>query len=234
EKRQLLQNLNDTAAPYPQSTVYQWFEAQSQQIPDQAAVIDGDKQITYRQLNERANRLARTLRARGVQADQPVAIISRNSIELVTGILAILKAGGAYVPIDPEYPQDRIQYILEDSKAGIILMPRDVRLQITYEGVVILLDEESSYHEEAFNLEPLSNANHLAYVIYTSGSTGKPKGVLIEHRGLSNYIWWAKEVYVKNEKTNFPLYSSISFDLTVTSIFTPLVTGNKIIVYDGE
>ncbi|MCY8701099.1 non-ribosomal peptide synthase/polyketide synthase [Bacillus spizizenii] len=234
EKRQLLQNLNDTAAPYPQSTVYQWFEAQSQQIPDQAAVIDGDKQITYRQLNERANRLARTLRARGVQADQPVATISRNSIELVTGILAILKAGGAYVPIDPEYPQDRIQYILEDSKAGIILMPRDVRQQITYEGVVILLDEESSYHEEAFNLEPLSNANHLAYVIYTSGSTGKPKGVLIEHRGLSNYIWWAKEVYVKNEKTNFPLYSSISFDLTVTSIFTPLVTGNKIIVYDGE
>lgn len=71
-------------------------------------------------------------------------------------------------------------------------MPRDVRQQITYEGVVILLDEESSYHEEAFNLEPLSNANHLAYVIYTSGSTGKPKGVLIEHRGLSNYIWWAK------------------------------------------
>lgn len=119
EKRQLLQTLNDTAAPYPQTTVYQQFEAQSQQTPDQAAVIDKDEQLTYRQLNERANQLARTLRAKGVQADQPVAIISRNSVELVVGILAILKAGGAYVPIDPEYPQDRIQYMLEDSKAGL-------------------------------------------------------------------------------------------------------------------
>ncbi|MGN9865284.1 non-ribosomal peptide synthase/polyketide synthase [Bacillus swezeyi] len=234
EKRHLLQTLNDTAAPYPQTTVYQQFEAQSQQTPDQAAIIDKDEQLTYRQLNERTNQLARTLRAKGVQADQPVAIISRNNIELVVGILAILKAGGAYVPIDPEYPQDRIQYMLEDSKAGIVLMQHDVRQQLAYEGVTVLLDEESSYHEDASNLEPLSHANHLAYVIYTSGSTGKPKGVLIEHRGLTNYIWWAKEVYVKGEKTNFPLYSSISFDLTVTSIFTPLVTGHTIIVYDGE
>ncbi|MED1018427.1 non-ribosomal peptide synthase/polyketide synthase [Bacillus atrophaeus] len=234
EKTHLLQTLNDTSAPYPQKAVYQLFEDQSQRTPDQAAVIDKDEQLTYRQLNERANQLARTIRAKGVQADHPVAIISRNSIESVVGILAILKAGGAYVPIDPEYPQDRIQYMLDDSQAGIVLMQRDVREQLTYKGVTVLLDEESSYHEDASNLEPLSDANHLAYVIYTSGSTGKPKGVLIEHRGLTNYIWWAKEVYVKGEKTNFPLYSSISFDLTVTSIFTPLVTGNTIIVYDGE
>ncbi|MGW8460335.1 non-ribosomal peptide synthase/polyketide synthase [Bacillus atrophaeus] len=234
EKRHLLQTLNDTAAPYPQTAVYQLFEEQSQRTPDQAAVIDKDEQLTYRQLNERANQLARTIRAKGVQADHPVAIISRNSIESVVGILAILKAGGAYVPIDPEYPQDRIQYMLDDSQAGIVLMQRDVREQLNYKGVTVLLDEESSYHEDASNLEPLSDANHLAYVIYTSGSTGKPKGVLIEHQGLTNYIWWAKEVYVKGEKTNFPLYSSISFDLTVTSIFTPLVTGNTIIVYDGE
>ncbi|MBT2572354.1 amino acid adenylation domain-containing protein, partial [Bacillus sp. ISL-51] len=234
EKRHLLQTLNDTSAPYPQTAVYQLFEEQSQRTPDQAAVIDKDRQLTYRQLNERANQLARTLRAKGVQADHPVAIITRNSIESVVGILAVLKAGGAYVPIDPEYPQDRIQYMLDDSQAGIVLMQRDVREQLTYKGVTVLLDDESSYHEEASNLEPLSDANHLAYVIYTSGSTGKPKGVLIEHRGLTNYIWWAKEVYVKGEKTNFPLYSSISFDLTVTSIFTPLITGNTIIVYDGE
>ncbi|MEC2307910.1 non-ribosomal peptide synthase/polyketide synthase [Bacillus atrophaeus] len=234
EKRHLLQTLNDTSAPYPQTTVYQLFEEQSQRTPDQAAIIDKDEQLTYRQLNERANQLARTIRAKGVQADHPVAIISRNSIESMVGILAILKAGGAYVPIDPEYPQDRIQYMLDDSQAGIVLMQRDVREQLTYKGVTVLLDEDSSYHEDATNLEPLSDANHLAYVIYTSGSTGKPKGVLIEHRGLTNYIWWAREVYVKGEKTNFPLYSSISFDLTVTSIFTPLVTGNTIIVYDGE
>ena len=234
EKRTLLHTLNDTSAPFPQIPVYQLFEEQSQRTPDQAAVIDKDRQLTYGELNKRANQLARTLRAKGVQADHPVAVISRNSIESVVGILAVLKSGGAYVPIDPEYPQDRIRYMLDDSQAEIILMQRDVREQLSCEGVTVLLDDESSYHQDDADLEPLSDASHLAYVIYTSGSTGRPKGVLIEHRGLANYIWWAKEVYVKGEKTNFPLYSSISFDLTVTSIFTPLVTGNTIIVYDGE
>ncbi|USP97309.1 non-ribosomal peptide synthase/polyketide synthase [Bacillus vallismortis] len=234
EKRTLLHTLNDTAAPFPQTPVYQLFEKQSQRTPDQAAVIDRDRQLTYGELNKRANQLARTLRAKGVQADHPVAVISRNSIESVVGILAVLKSGGAYVPIDPEYPQDRIRYMLDDSQAGIVLMQRDVREQLAYEGDTILLDDESSYHQDDSDLAPISDASHLAYVIYTSGSTGRPKGVLIEHRGLTNYIWWAKEVYVKGEKTNFPLYSSISFDLTVTSIFTPLVTGNTIIVYDGE
>lgn len=124
--------------------------------------------------------------------------------------------------------------MLDDSQAGIVLTQRDVRGQLSYEGVTILLDDEESYHQDDSDLEPISDASHLAYVIYTSGSTGRPKGVLIEHRGLTNYIWWAQEVYVKGEKTNFPLYSSISFDLTVTSIFTPLITGNTIIVYDGE
>ncbi|MCY7931339.1 non-ribosomal peptide synthetase, partial [Bacillus inaquosorum] len=234
EKRTLLHTLNDTAAPFPQTPVYQLFEKQSQRTPDQAAVIDTDRELTYGELNKRANQLARTLRAKGVQADHPVAVISRNSIESVVGILAVLKSGGAYVPIDPEYPQDRIRYMLDDSQAGIVLMQRDVREQLVYEGVTVLLDDESSYHQNDSDLAPISDASHLAYVIYTSGSTGRPKGVLIEHRGLTNYIWWAKEVYVKGEKTNFPLYSSISFDLTVTSIFTPLVTGNTIIVYDGE
>ncbi|MGF7533043.1 amino acid adenylation domain-containing protein [Bacillus mexicanus] len=234
EKRTLLHTLNDTAASFPQKPVYQLFEEQSQRTPDQAAVIDKDSQLTYAELNKRANQLARTLRAKGVQADQPVAIISRNSIESVVGILAVLKSGGAYVPIDPEYPQDRIRYMLDDSEAEIVLLQQDIREQLSYEGVTILLDDESSYHQDASYLEPLSSTNDLAYIIYTSGSTGRPKGVLIEHRGLTNYIWWAKEVYVKGEKANFPLYSSISFDLTVTSIFTPLVTGNTIIVYDGE
>ncbi|MEC2277858.1 non-ribosomal peptide synthase/polyketide synthase [Bacillus velezensis] len=234
ERRTLLQTLNDTAAPFPQTPVHQLFEEQSQRTPDQAAVIDKDRQLTYGELNKRANRLARTLRAKGVQTDQPVAIITRNSIESVVGILAVLKSGGAYVPIDPEYPQDRIRYMLDDSQAGIVLMQRDVRKQLAYEGVTVLLDDESSYHQDGSDLAPISDVSHLAYVIYTSGSTGRPKGVLIEHGGLTNYIWWAKEVYVKGEKANFPLYSSISFDLTVTSIFTPLVTGNAIIVYDGE
>ncbi|MCY9456264.1 non-ribosomal peptide synthetase, partial [Bacillus inaquosorum] len=235
ERYQLLTELNDTKTSYPHNeTVSRWFEIQAEQRPDHEAVIFGNERYTYRQLNERANQLARTLRRKGIQADQFVAILSPHCIELVVGILAVLKSGGAYVPIDPEYPEDRIHYMLRDSKAKIVLTHHNLQDQLPYDGEVVLLDEENSYHEDRSNLELFSNTHDLAYMIYTSGSTGNPKGVLIEHQGLANYIWWAKEVYVTGEKTNFPLYSSISFDLTVTSIFTPLVTGNTIIVYDGE
>ncbi|KAA6451957.1 non-ribosomal peptide synthetase/type I polyketide synthase [Bacillus swezeyi] len=235
ERHQLLMEFNDTKTPFPHDeTVCQWFEKQAEQRPDHEAVIFGNERYTYRQLNERANQLARTLRTKGVQADQFVAIICPHRIELIVGILAVLKAGGAYVPIDPEYPEDRIQYMLKDSEAEIVLTQLHLHKQLTPDGDIVLLDEESSYHEDRSNLESISDAHDLAYMIYTSGSTGNPKGVLIEHQGLANYIWWAKEVYVKDEKTNFPLYSSVSFDLTVTSIFTPLVTGNTVIVYDGD
>ncbi|AJC23743.1 non-ribosomal peptide synthetase [Bacillus velezensis] len=235
ERHQLLTECNGTKTPYPhKETVYRWFEMQAEQSPDHEAVIFGNERYTYRQLNERANRLARTLRTKGVQADQFVAIICPHRIELIVGILAVLKAGGAYVPIDPEYPEDRIQYMLRDSRAEVVLTQRSLLDQLPYDGDVVLLDEENSYHEDHSNLESDSDVHDLAYMIYTSGSTGNPKGVLIEHQGLADYIWWAKEVYVRGEKTNFPLYSSISFDLTVTSIFTPLVTGNTIIVFDGE
>ncbi|KUP39086.1 non-ribosomal peptide synthetase [Bacillus halotolerans] len=235
ERSLLIKACNDTAANYPkEKTLYQLFEEQAERTPAQVAIVFGDEKLTYRQLNERANQLARTLRAKGVRADRLTAIISEHSIDLVVGILAVLKAGGAYVPIDPDYPKHRIQYILEDSKAEIILTQYHLRQRFTHAGTIVLLDEESSYHEEHSNLERISDAKDLAYVIYTSGSTGMPKGVLIEHRGLTNYIWWADSVYVKGEKTNFPLYSSIAFDLTVTSIFTPLVSGNAIIVFGGE
>ncbi|WP_369546632.1 amino acid adenylation domain-containing protein [Bacillus velezensis] len=235
ERSLLIDKFNDTAAEFPKEmTIHQLFEEQAERTPEQVAIVFGDEKLTYRQLNERANRLARTLRANGVQADRLTAIISEHSIDLVVGILAVLKAGGAYVPIDPDYPKHRIQYILEDSKAEIVLTQYHLQQRSAHAGTIVLLDEESSYHEEHSNLERISDAKDLAYAIYTSGSTGKPKGVLIEHRGLTNYIWWAARVYVKGEKTNFPLYSSIAFDLTVTSIFTPLVSGNAIIVFGGE
>ncbi|MDR4435229.1 non-ribosomal peptide synthetase [Bacillus tequilensis] len=235
ERSLLIDKFNDTAAEYPkEKTINQLFEEQAERTPEQVAIVFEDEKLTYRQLNERANRLARTLRANGLQADRLTAIISDHSIDLVVGILAVLKAGGAYVPIDPDYPKHRIQYILEDSKAEIVLTQYHLRQRSAHAGTIVLLDEESSYHEEHSNLERTSDAKDLAYAIYTSGSTGNPKGVLIEHRGLTNYIWWAAKVYVKGEKANFPLYSSIAFDLTVTSIFTPLVSGNAIIVFGGE
>ncbi|MEG7378138.1 amino acid adenylation domain-containing protein [Bacillus subtilis] len=235
ERSLLIETFNDTLAEYPkEKTIHQLFEEQAERTPEQVAIVFEDKKLTYRQLNERANQLARTLRAKGVRADQLTAIISKHNIELVVGILAVLKAGGAYVPIDPDYSEHRIQYILDDANAEIVLTQSHLQQRLAHAGTIVQLDEEHSYHEDASNLEPLSHVNHLAYVIYTSGSTGKPKGVLIEHKGLTNYIWWAVRVYVKGEKTTFPLYSSIAFDLTVTSIFTPLISGNAIIVYGGE
>ncbi|MED4786968.1 amino acid adenylation domain-containing protein [Bacillus atrophaeus] len=235
ERSFLVDKFNDTAAEYPkEKTIHQLFEEQAERTPEQVAIVFEDEKLTYRQLNERANQLARTLRAKGMRADRLAAIVSEHNIELVVGILAVLKAGGAYVPIDPDYPEHRIQYILDDSKAEIILTQHHLQQRLAHAGTIVLLDEESSYHEEHSNMERISSAKDLAYVIYTSGSTGKPKGVLIEHQGLTNYIWWADRVYVKGEKTNFPLYSSIAFDLTVTSIFTPLISGNAIIVFGGE
>ncbi|OBA07768.1 non-ribosomal peptide synthetase, partial [Bacillus subtilis] len=235
ERSLLIDKFNNTTAKYPkEKTIHQLFEAQAEQTPEQVAIVFEDEKLTYRQLNERANQLARTLKAKGVRADRLTAIISEHSIDLVVGILAVLKAGGAYVPIDPDYPKRRIQYILEDSKAEIVLTQHHLRQRFTHAGTIVLLDEESSYHEEHSNLEGISEAKDLAYVIYTSGSTGMPKGVLIEHGGLTNYIWWADRVYVKGGKTNFPLYSSVAFDLTVTSIFTPLISGNAIIIFGGE
>lgn len=105
------------------------------------------------------------------------------------------------MPIDPQYPEDRIQYMLSDSRTEIVLTQRRLLDQLPYDGDVVLLDAENSYHEDRSNLDLFSNTHDLAYMIYTSGSTGNPKGVLIEHQGLANYIWWAKEVYVRGEKT---------------------------------
>ncbi|MCY8881064.1 amino acid adenylation domain-containing protein [Bacillus spizizenii] len=235
ERSLLIEKFNDTATEYPkEKTIYQLFEEQAARTPEQIAIVFEDQKLTYRQLNEQANQLARTLRAKGVRSDRTAAIISDHSIELVVGILAVLKAGGAYVPIDPDYPEQRIQYILNDSKTEIVLTQSHLQQRLAHEGTIVLLDDENSYHKERSNLERISNIKDLAYVIYTSGSTGKPKGVLIEHQGLTNYIWWADRVYVKGEKTTFPLYSSIAFDLTVTSIFTPLISGNAIIVYGDK
>lgn len=162
--------------------------------------------------------------------------MAERSPEMVVGIMGILKAGGAYLPIDPDYPEERIKYMLEDSGAAIILVDHKQDLGTLHQEAVELTGDFSSY--PADNLELAGNTDSLAYIIYTSGSTGKPKGVMIRQRGLVNYITWAARVYVQGEQLDFALYSSIAFDLTVTSIFTPLISGNRVIVYqhsrDGE
>ncbi|MDW6053303.1 bacitracin non-ribosomal peptide synthetase BacC [Bacillus paralicheniformis] len=236
ERNRLLYEWNDTKAEYPNQTIHRLFEEQAEKTPELAAVVSGNDKLTYRELNEKSNQLARYLRDKGVKEDTIVAIMAERSPEMVVGIMGILKAGGAYLPIDPDYPEERIKYMLEDSGAAIILVDHKQDLGILHQEAVELTGDFSSY--PADNLEPAGNTDSLAYIIYTSGSTGKPKGVMIRQRGLVNYITWAARVYVQGEQLDFALYSSIAFDLTVTSIFTPLISGNRVIVYhhsrDGE
>lgn len=234
ERNLILNRFNNIRAEYPQGkTIYRLFEEQAEHTPDNTAVICNEKKITYKELNQKSNNLARLLRENGVKTDRIVGIMAYRSIEMVIAIIAVLKAGGAYLPIDPKLPVDRIQYMLENSKADILLSQPGIMEKIDFNGQVFNILDINLYEGNSENTENVNSLNDLAYVIYTSGSTGKPKGVMVEHRGLVNYIWWAAKVYLKNEKHNFPLYTTIAFDLTVTSIYTPLITGNSIVVY-GE
>lgn len=252
EKRRLLNDFNNSGAGYPRDkTIHRLFEEQVERTPDNDALIEPitgtftppraeAKHLTYKDLNEKANRLAHLLTARGIIGGSIVCVIGRCSPEIVIGILAVLKSGGTYLPLDSKNPPERNRFIIQDSRASLFLTQGDLinEQNSIFQGFsdreIIPVDDESIFTGEISN--PVCNVNpeNLAYIIYTSGTTGKPKGVMIPHRALVNYIWWAAGTYVKNETVHFPLFTSISFDLTVTSIFTPLITGNAIVVYTGN
>ncbi|QUI21830.1 amino acid adenylation domain-containing protein [Vallitalea pronyensis] len=234
-KEKLLYAFNTTTRNYPKDkTIHQLFEEQVQKTPQNIAIIFQDNQLTYQLLNHKSNQLARYLLKKGVKKETIIGLLTTHSIESVIGILGILKAGGAYLPIDPTYPIERISYMLKDADSQILLTNTTRLSEDYYEGTIIDISNDHIYNEDTSNIESMSKSNQLAYVIYTSGSTGKPKGTMIEHQALLNYVWWTKRMYVSNEAEIFPLYSTLAFDLTVTSIFTPLITGNKIIVYKGN
>ncbi|MCB9450594.1 MAG: amino acid adenylation domain-containing protein [Anaerolineaceae bacterium] len=238
ERQHILVEWNDTTVSYPLDvSVYQLFEAQVERTPEAVAVVCKDHSLTYRELNERANQLAHYLRGLEVGADTLVGVCMERSLEMVISVYAILKAGGAYVPMDPEYPPARLAYMLQDSDVPVLLTQAHLIPQLPeHQAKVISLDTEwaTIAVESNSNLSVDIQPDNLAYMIYTSGSTGNPKGVLIEHRGLTNYIWWANQTYQNGESLTFPLFSSLSFDLTVTSIYVPLISGGKIIVYPGD
>ncbi|PZD92947.1 non-ribosomal peptide synthetase [Paenibacillus sambharensis] len=237
-EEELVYSWNSRTAAYPQGrTVIQLFEEQALRTPVRTAVAEaGGVAWTYDELNKRANRMAAYLRKVGIGRGKIAAIMAGHSANTVTAILAVHKAGGAYVPVDPAYPADRVQYMLGTSEAAVLLTDMNLSGKISYSGPVIRLDDDSRFAaEDDANPVHVNEPQDLAYVIFTSGSTGRPKGVMIEHQGLTNYIWWARKVYTDpNGIEIFPLYSSLAFDLTVTSIFTPLVAGHQIIVYPED
>jgi amino acid adenylation domain-containing protein len=244
ETQRLLTDFNQTAAAYPSGqTVVQLFEYQVELTPHAVAIECGAQRLTYRELNSRANQVAHYLTAQGVGPDGLVAIHLGRSPNLVIGILGVLKAGGAYVPIDASYPPERTAYILADmaryAQQTSLIMLTEQRLASNLpdnDASIICLDSawETISGQSRENLPAVATTTDLVYVIYTSGSTGKPKGVMIEHGGLVNYVWWAKNQYLRGEQLNFPLFSSISFDLTVTSIYVPLISGGSVVIYGEE
>jgi amino acid adenylation domain-containing protein len=229
ERHQILAEWNETRAEYPrEKCVHELIEEQVERTPEAVAVVFEGQVRTYRQLNERANQLARHLRGLGVGPDCLVGIAMERSLEMMVGLLGILKAGGAYVPLDPEYPRDRLAFIMEDSKIPILLtQTRSAGHLPPHRAKIILLDAFDTPPSDD-NLPRLVTPENLAYVIYTSGSTGNPKGTLIPHRGLTNYITWAAKAYDVSEGRGAPVHSSISFDLTITGLFAPLLTGASV------
>ena len=234
ERNCLLYEFNSTSLYYPKDkSVCRLFEEQASRNPDKISISFEGIELTYSELNKKASKIAGSLRDKEVGHEVIVGIMASHSIELVAGILGIMKAGGAYLPIDPVYPNDRIEFMLKDAGTKLLLTDIPDR-EISFGGEVVDIRGLASADSKKEFIDSDNKPGDLAYVIYTSGSTGKPKGVMVEHQGLTNYIWWAKEVYTRHENEVFALYSSISFDLTVTSIFTPLISGGMIAVYRDE
>ncbi|WP_458121519.1 non-ribosomal peptide synthase/polyketide synthase [Paenibacillus sp. Z6-24] len=234
EQQMLLETWHGMITDYPlDRCIHHLFEEQARRTPDAIAAVCGERRVTFRELDEQSNRLANHLAARGLGKGNTVGLLLDRSPELIVSILAVLKQGAVFIPIDPEYPQDRTEYILQDSGVQILLTQRHLNGTVAFDGLTLEVDQPASYSDNAERPDVQVVHEDLIYMIYTSGTTGKPKGTMITHRGLLNYIWWAEKVYTDGTAMSFPLYSSISFDLTYTSIFTPLITGGQIVIYDA-
>ena len=234
QRNNYLYKLNETKKQYPNSMIHELFERTVMEHQNSVALEYKNNLMTYGELNEKVNQLAHYLRERGIGPNYIVGVMVAHSTELIVSIMGILKAGGAYLPIDPEYPKERIKLMLEDSGSTLLITDSDNSYNIKFKGETINIKDMNISHYPSKNPINKNSRQDLAYVIYTSGSTGKPKGVMIEHGGLVNYIWWAKNTYFETTEESIALYSSIAFDLTVTSIFTPLISGNKMIIYNNN
>ncbi|AMA46431.1 non-ribosomal peptide synthase/polyketide synthase [Pseudomonas alabamensis] len=227
----VLDTWNDTAREYPgPSGVHQLFEAQARRTPDAPALVFGETTLSYAQLDARANRLAHHLRSQGADTDTLVGISVQRSVDMVVGLLAILKAGAAYVPLDPDYPAERLAYMVENSGIGLLLTHQAVQATLpTLPGVQCLtldtlaLDDQPEHAPEV-RIDP----RQLAYVIYTSGSTGRPKGAGNSHEALANRLHWMQDAYRLDASDTVLQKTPFSFDVSVWEFFWPLMTGARL------
>ncbi|MFS1514463.1 amino acid adenylation domain-containing protein [Chengkuizengella sp. SCS-71B] len=234
EKNQILVDFNDTDVAFPiQKTIHELFEEQVQSNPDQTAVLLKEKKWTYDEFNKKVNSFARVLRNKGIEKDTIVAIMLDRSLEMMVGIMGIMKAGGAYMPISPEFPMERIKFMLNDSKAPVILTQGKYMAMFseqfqTEKLQVINLEDSDLYKLEDSNLPIINSSNDLAYMIYTSGSTGNPKGVLIEHRALINRLHWMQKKYPIGEGDVILQKTPFVFDVSVWELFWWCIQGASI------
>ncbi len=236
ERRQILVEWNETATRYGLPCCFhQRFAAQVERTPAALAVVCEQERLSYRELNERANQLAHYLQRQGIGPESLVGVLMERSVELVVALLAVLKAGAAYVPLDPGYPAERLSFMIEDARVRLLLTAQDLdeRVRVAAEVPVLKVANARAQFAAESSEEVQSDvgAENLAYVIYTSGSTGTPKGAMITHGGLLNYLQWASEAYqVGAAEQGAPLHSPLSFDLTVTSLFGPLLVGQSVVL----
>ncbi|MCL6261367.1 amino acid adenylation domain-containing protein [Aquiflexum sp. TKW24L] len=237
EKTLLLETLNATDAEYPHDkTIVDLFEEQVNKTPDAIALEFESNQLTYRQLDKKSNQLAHYLKSIGVTSENPVPICLDRSLEMIIAIFGIIKAGGAYVPIDPFFPADRIDYMIEDTGANIVICSTETSKNFGNEINRLILDRELEVISKmpSEKVSPSPSPKNLVYIIYTSGSTGKPKGAMVEHRNLVNFV---------NSLSKIVEYDSASIQLSVTTyifdafcleLFVPLAVGAKVILVSKE
>ncbi len=233
ELQQWVQGINAPVVDYPSDTcVHNLIEAQAQNTPDAVALVFGDRQLSYRELDQQANQLAHRLIEHGVGPDVLVGICMERSVEMVVSLLAVLKAGGAYVPLDPEYPRERLAYMVEDSGIALLLTQSHLRAQLPVPTSMRVLNvDEQDYlacSTEATGVQP--QPENLAYVIYTSGSTGKPKGAGNRHKALSNRLCWMQQAYGLDATDAVLQKTPFSFDVSVWEFFWPLMVGARLVV----
>src|SRR5437899_2364819 len=229
EREQILVKWNEMAREYPrQKCVHELFEEQVERTPEAVAVVFEDQQVSYSELNRRANQLAHYLVRLGVRPDDRVAICLERSPEMVVGLLAILKAGGAYVPLDPVYPSDRLRFMIEDSGCIVLLTQSHPRLLVEVPStlhVINLKDAVLWQNQSGSDLDCEKsgvNSNHLAYIIYTSGSTGSPKGVMVEHRNVVRLFSSTDKWFQFSREDVWTLFHSYSFDFSVWEMWGAL------------
>ncbi|BAY48986.1 amino acid adenylation domain protein [Scytonema sp. HK-05] len=237
ERQQLLVDWNDTQVDYRYACIHQLFEAQVERTPDAVAVVFEEEQLTYQELNARANQVAHYLQTLGVRPEVLVGIYVERSLEMVVGLLGILKAGGAYVPLDPSYPHERLAFILGETKVSVLLTQKKlVAVLPEHKAKVVCLDAdwEEIVKQSADNLINKATTENLVYAIYTSGSTGQPKGVQITHGALVNFLSTMRLTLGLTQEDILLSVTTLSFDIAALELYVPLIVGARLVVVSRE